>query len=90
MLATSIPGEYLVVQQSVIGGVAVPECTGVMRVWRVTPDFADELSAVRGGSRTVLAEVSWPADFPYQRRVDLGNVRTYSLELFDAEAEVLP
>ncbi len=90
VLATSTPGEYLVVQQSVIDGAPVPECTGVMRVWRVTPDFSGELSVVPAGSRTVLVEVSWPADFPYERRVDLGNVRTYSLELFNAEAEVLP
>lgn len=90
VLATATAGEYLVVQQSVIDGAAVPECTGVMRVWRVDTDFSNEVSTAPAGSRTVLVEVSWPADFPYSRRADLGNVRTYALELFNDKAGVLP
>ena len=103
VLATDEDGEYLVVQQVIIDGVTVPEFTGVMKVWRDNSSTLLSEDLVSGASPLVNAdgdeyykyvpvvvEVSWPAEFPYQRRVELGNTRTYSLEIFTDNGVLLP
>jgi hypothetical protein len=98
VLETSVAGEYLVVQQVVIDGIEVPEFAGVMKVWRA-PSLLDEdiVAPAVGGAdpadnykyHNVIVEISWPAELPYQRRVELGNTRIYSMELFNHDSGVV-
>ena len=97
VLETGTAGEYLVVQQVVIDGIEVPEFAGVMKVWK-GPSLLDEDIVAPAGVddpadhyeyHNILVEVSWPADLPYKRRVELGNTRIYSMELFNHDSGVV-
>jgi len=93
---TEVSGWFLIVQQTMVDGVRVIDFSAAAKVWKdtaadVAADYnefsipADDLAKV---VTRVFVEISWPATIPYARRVELGNVRTYRLELFNSKAEL--
>ncbi len=95
-------GNFLIVQQTKVADGPTPDddvfnidFAAAARVWQenisdfrffnaVTPTVN-----VSGVSKAIYIEVSWPATIPYGRREELGNIRTYRMEVFNPEATLL-